>query len=59
MLFAEVRLFIESDTPDDDLESLMTWCSEEVEIAPAIQALEEGLPELPQGAKWKVEWCYD
>ena len=49
MLYAEVKIYTENDDKltDEDLE--------DIDIAEAVQALEERLPKLPKGATWRVE----
>ena len=51
MLFAEIRVTVregDEELTDEDLE--------DIDIAEAVQALEEQLPELPKGAVWEVKY---
>lgn len=49
MLYADIKLKIEGKELDDaELQG--------IEISEAVVALEEALPELPEGADWKVEY---
>jgi len=50
MRIAQINLTIvnDGDFTDEDLE--------DIEIADAVVALEQALPELPKGAKWQVDY---
>jgi len=50
MIYTQIKLSIvdEGDLTDEDVE--------EIDIADAVMALDEALPELPKGAKWRVDY---
>jgi hypothetical protein len=50
ILYTRIELRIDGEVADDDLEQIDT-----IDIDDALVALEEALPELPQGARWVVK----